>query len=71
MIASPLYHEVMSKPNPPIPPPQMAPEGFDSVCGTEKDQKVLPVQAAAGLGDKVAAALLEKGKVYGKQFNVI
>ena len=48
----------------------MAPEGFDSVCGTEADQQVQPVQAAATGGDNMAKELLRKGDVYGKQFVV-
>ena len=49
---------------------QMAPEGFDSVSGTESDQQVPPVKLSAGNGDRMAQALLEKGDVYGKQFVV-
>ena len=48
----------------------MAPEGFDSVSGTESDQQVPPVKLSAGNGDRMAQALLEKGDVYGKQFVV-
>ena len=50
--------------------PQMAPEGFDSVCGTEGDQQVVPVQTAATAGDNMAKVLLRKGDVYGKQYVV-
>ena len=46
----------------------MAPEGFDSVCGTESDQQVPPVKYFAARGDRMAQALLDKGDVYGKQF---
>ena len=48
----------------------MVPEGFDSVCGTEADQQVAPVQAAATGGDNMAKVLLRKGDVYGRQFVV-
>ena len=48
----------------------MAPAGFDSVCGTELNQQVLPVQMAAAEGDAMAKTLLDKGDVYGKQFVV-
>merc|ERR1712032_886084 len=49
---------------------QMAPEGFDSVCGTERDQKVPPVQLFAKRGDPMAKTLLKHGHVYGRQFSV-
>ena len=48
----------------------MAPEGFHSVCGTESDQKVPPVQFSAAQGDQMAKVMLEKGDVFGKQFVV-
>ena len=47
---------------------QVAPPDFDSVCGTESDQKVPLVQIPAARGDKMAKRLLTKGDVYGKQF---
>ena len=49
---------------------QWAPEGFHSVCGTENNQKVPPVEWTAGRGDRMAKTLLEKGDMYGKQFVV-
>ena len=49
-------------------PLQWAPDGFHSVCGTESDQQVPPVQTLANSGDRMAKTLLEKGDVYGKQF---
>ena len=49
---------------------QMAPTGFHSVSGTESHQKVLPVEWAAGKGDRMAKTLLKKGDVYGRQFVV-
>lgn len=45
-----------------------APEGFDSVCGTEMNQKVYPVQKAARANDRLASALLRFGHIYGRQF---
>ena len=49
---------------------QWAPEGFDSVCGTESDQQVAPVKYFDKRGDSMAQTLLTKGDVYGKQFVV-
>ena len=40
------------------------------MCGTEHNQQVLPVEWAAGKGDRMAKTLLEKGDVFGKQFVV-
>ena len=48
----------------------MAPDDFDSVCGTEDDQKVPPVQLFAARGDPMAKTLLKHGHVYGQQFVV-
>ena len=48
----------------------MAPKGFDSVCGTESDQKVPPVELSAAKGDQMAKVMLERGDLYGKQFVV-
>ena len=49
----------------------MPPEGFDSVSGTEKNQRVVPVKFHARTrGDNLARFLLDKGDVYGKQFVV-
>ena len=45
-----------------------APGDFDSVSGTEMHQKVLPVQKAAMLNDRLAADMLSSGHVYGRQF---
>ena len=47
-----------------------APDGFDSVCGTEMNQKVFPVQKKAALKEKLASALLDFGDRYGRQFAV-
>ena len=50
--------------------PQVAPPGFDSVCGTESNQRVPVLQLAAARGDKMAKTLVTNGDVYGKQFVV-
>ena len=48
-----------------------APDGFDSVCGTEVDQMVYPVQKAATLKEEgLAWAMLHFGDHYGRQFAV-
>ena len=49
---------------------QMAPTGFNSVCGTESNQQVALVKLFARSGDRMAKTLLTKGDVYGKQFVV-
>ena len=49
---------------------QMAPTGFNSVCGTESNQQVDLVKLFARSGDRMAKTLLKKGDVYGKQFVV-
>ena len=48
----------------------MAPDGFDSVCGTESDMQVPLVQLPAARGDLMAKMLLKNGHVYGQQFVV-
>ena len=48
----------------------MAPDGFDSVSGTEANQQVLRVTFPAWRGDQMAKMLLAKGDVFGKQYVV-
>ena len=47
-----------------------APDDFDSVCGTEMDQKVYPVQKAARANERLASKMLHLGHDYGRQFVV-
>ena len=48
----------------------MPPEGFDSVCGTESNQRLPVVKFNAKKGDLMARLMLTNGHIYGKQYVV-